>query len=93
MTDEAVDTPLPSLEDTVKEMQTQYQALKDSFDQANKDKDAIIAELKKQNEELSRAVVRSAFAPPAPEPKEPTPEELYAQKINDLFEKSKKLKR
>lgn len=86
-------SPAPSIEDVVKEMQEQYATLKDSFEKANAEKDGLIEALKKQNEELSRAVVRSAFTSPAPEEKEPTEEDVYAQRINAIFEKSKKLKR
>ena len=91
MTDEQ---PNVSIEDAVKEMQSQYTALKASFEQSTKEKDELISELKKTNEELKRAVVRSAFSPaPAEEKQEPTEEELYAQRINRIFEKSKKLTR
>lgn len=92
MTDEQ---PEPvSIEDAVKEMQSQYAALKESFEQATKEKDDIISELRKTNEELKRAVVRTAFSPAPPEEKEePTPEEIYAQRIGAILERSKKLTR
>lgn len=92
MSDEQPETV--SIEDAVKEMQSQYAALKESFEQSTKEKDDIISELRKTNEELKRAVVRTAFSPAPPEEKEePTAEELYAQRIGAILDKSKKLTR
>lgn len=85
---EETENPIEQLRN---EFQTQFDALKSSFEQSSKEKDETIARLTEQNKLLNQALLKSAFTErPAEEPAEKTPEELYAEKINALYEKSRK---
>lgn len=80
-------SPIEQLRD---EMNAQYNALKASFEQSSKEKDESIASLQEENKQLKTALLKSAFTErPEPQPAPPTEEELYAEKINTLYEKSK----
>ena len=72
------------------EMQAQYSELKSAFEQSTKEKDETIAQLQKANQDLQRALLRSAFTEdPSQSAPEKTPEQEYEEKIKALFEKSK----
>ena len=92
MTDEP--TPDNPYEQLKSEMQAQYNELKSAFEASTKEKDDLIAELKQSNQDLQRALLRSAFTegPSQPEP-EKTPEQEYEENIKTLFEKSKAYQR
>ena len=92
MTDEP--TPDNPYEQLKSEMQAQYNELKSAFEASTKEKDDLIAELKQSNQDLQRALLRSAFTegPSQPAP-EKTPEQEYEENIKTLFEKSKAYQR
>ena len=76
------------------EMQAQYNELKSAFQHSTKEKDEMIAQLQKSNQDLQRALLRSAFTE-GPSQSEPvkTPEQEYEEKIQALYEKSKNYQR
>ena len=92
MTDEP--TPDNPYEQLKSEMQAQYNELKSAFEASTKEKDDLIAELKQSNQDLQRALLRSAFTE-GPSQSEPvkTPEQEYEENIKTLFEKSKAYQR
>ena len=93
MTDEPVPEANP-YEQLKSEMQAQYNELKSAFEASTKEKDDLIAELKQSNQDLQRALLRSAFTE-GPSQSEPvkTPEQEYEENIKTLFEKSKAYQR
>ena len=71
------------------EMQAQYNELKSAFENSTKEKDELIAQLQKSNQDLQRALLRSAFTEgPSQSAPAKTPEQEYEEKIKALFEKS-----
>lgn len=92
MTDEP--TPDNPYEQLKSEMQAQYNELKSAFEASTKEKDDLIAQLQQSNQDLQRALLRSAFTegPSQPAP-EKTPEQEYEEKIQDLFTRSKEYQR
>ena len=70
------------------EFQEQFNTLKETFDAENKKNLETISKLTKENEDLHRALVRSAQLPPEQTAKEKTPEEIYQEKIIALADKS-----
>lgn len=91
MSDEPIsEQPIDNPYETLKaEMQSQYMALKDSFEQSNREKDELIAQLKEQNENLNRALLRSAFTTPVQTEPVKTEEQLYQDRISDILNKAK----
>ena len=76
------------------EMQAQYNELKSAFENSTKEKDELIAQLQKSNQDLQRALLRSAFTEgPSQSAPVKTPEQEYEEKIKALFEKSKNYQR
>ena len=76
------------------EMQAQYNELKSAFENSTKEKDELIAQLKQSNQDLQRALLRSAFTEgPSQSAPVKTPEQEYEEKIKALFEKSKNYQR
>ena len=70
------------------EFQEQFATLKTSFEsELAKSKEENSA-LKKENEDLHRALVRSAQLPPQQAPVQKTEEELYAERISAIAAKS-----
>lgn len=90
MTDEekSQTSEIASLRD---EFQTQFDAMKQAFEQSSKEKDEEIAALKENNTQLKAALLKSTFTErPAEEaPKEKSQEELYAEQVDKLYQKSK----
>lgn len=89
MTDEekSQTSEIASLRD---EFQTQFDAMKQAFEQSSKEKDDEIAALKENNTQLKAALLKSTFTErPAEPPKEKSQEELYAEQIDKLYQKSK----
>ena len=86
--------PVNPYEQLKSEMQAQYNELKSAFENSTKEKDELIAQLQKSNQDLQRALLRSAFTegPSQPAP-EKTPEQEYEEKIQDLFTRSKEYQR
>lgn len=82
-------TEVNPIEQLRNEFQTQFDALKQSFEQSTQEKDKTIADLSEQLKLANQALLKSAFTERPAEPvKEKTQEELYAEKINSLYEKS-----
>ena len=76
------------------EMQAQYNELKSAFENSTKEKDEMIAQLQQSNQDLQRALLRSAFTEgPSQSAPEKTPEQEYEEKIQDLFARSKEYQR
>ena len=76
------------------EMQAQYNELKSAFENSTREKDELIAQLQKSNQDLQRALLRSAFTEgPSQSAPVKTPEQEYEEKIKALFEKSKSYQR
>ena len=76
------------------EMQAQYNELKSAFENSTKEKDELIAQLKQSNQDLQRALLRSAFTEgPSQSAPVKTPEQEYEEKIKALYEKSKNYQR
>ena len=94
MTDEPVPETVNPYDTLKQEMQAQYNELKSAFEASTKEKDDLIAELKQSNQDLQRALLRSAFTE-GPSQSEPvkTPEQEYEENIKTLFEKSKAYQR
>ena len=82
--------PVNPYEQLQSEMQSQSSELKSAFEQSTKEKDELIAQLQQSNQDLQRALLRSAFTE-GPSQSEPvkTPEQEYEEKIKALYEKSK----
>ena len=73
------------------EMQAQYNELKSAFETSTREKDELIAQLQQSNQDLQRALLRSAFTEgPSQSAPEKTPEQEYEEKIQDLYKRSKK---
>ena len=70
------------------EFQEQFATLKTSFESELKKSSEENAALRKENEELHRALVRSAQLPPQQTPVQKTEQEIYAERINALAAKS-----
>lgn len=70
------------------EFQEQFNTMKETFAAENKKNLETISKLTKENEDLHRALVRSAQLPPEQTVKEKTPEEIYQEKILALADKS-----
>ena len=68
------------------EFQEQFSALKTSFEESTREKDEHIAQLKSHNQELERALIRSAVHE-APAPSK-TEEQIYSEKITSLANKT-----
>ena len=94
MTDEPTPEKVNPYDQLKSEMQAQYNELKSAFEASTKEKDDLIAELKQSNQDLQRALLRSAFTE-GPSQSEPvkTPEQEYEEKIKALYEKSKNYQR
>ena len=76
------------------EMQAQYNELKSAFENSTREKDELIAQLQQSNQDLQRALLRSAFTEgPSQSAPAKTPEQEYEEKIQALFEKSKNYQR
>ncbi len=76
------------------EMQAQYNELKSAFENSTKEKDELIAQLQQSNQDLQRALLRSAFTEgPSQSAPAKTPEQEYEEKIKALYEKSKNYQR
>ena len=70
------------------EFQQQFSTMKESFEAENKKNLDLITKLTKENEDLHRALVRSAQLPPEQKQPEKTEEEIYQEKIAEYAKKS-----
>ena len=89
-TDPQSEDPIAKLRD---EFQTEFTQLKTTFETENKKNLETISQLQKENEDLHRALIRSAQMPKEEPPPEKTEEEIYADKIIALSERSKQIER
>ena len=93
MTEEAQDhqqqtqteDPIAKLRD---EFQSQFNTLKTTFEEENKKNLETISSLKKENEDLHRALIRSAQLPPVEQPQQKTEEQIYQEQIAEYAKKS-----
>ncbi len=88
--EQVAEDPIAKLRD---EFQSQFTALKTSFETENKKNLETIEKLSKENEELHRALVRSAQIPPTETEPAKTEEEIYAETIVELAKKSREIER
>jgi len=71
------------------EMNAQFTEMKKAFESQVAELTAANAKLQEDNKGLQAALVRSAVAdPPAPAPKEKTPEELYKEQVDAIAKKT-----
>ena len=70
------------------EFQQQFSTMKESFEAENKKNLDLITKLTKENEDLHRALVRSAQLPPEQKQPEKTEAEIYQEKIAEYSKKS-----
>lgn len=77
--------PIAKLRD---EFQSQFNTLKTTFEEENKKNLETISSLKKENEDLHRALIRSAQLPPVPEVPQKTEEQIYQEQITEYAKKS-----
>lgn len=96
-TEQPKQTEQPPAEDPIAklrdEFQTQFTQLKTTFETENKKNLETISQLRKENEDLHRALIRSAQMPKEEPPPQKTEEEIYADKIIALSERSKQIER
>ena len=71
------------------EFSDQFATLKNSYEKTAAEQKELIETLKKENEDLHRALIRSVTLDPQPAPpKEKTEDELYQEHIAELAKKS-----
>ena len=71
------------------EFSEQFATLKNSYEKTAAEQKDLIETLKKENEDLHRALIRSVTFDPQPAPsKEKTEDELYQERIAELAKKS-----
>lgn len=70
------------------EFTEQFTTLKTSYEKTAAEQKETIEKLTKENQDLQRALIRSVTIDPQPASKEPTVEELYQKRIDDLSKKS-----
>ena len=93
MTEEAQDQPQQTqTEDPIAklrdEFQSQFNTLKTTFEEENKKNLETISSLQKENEDLHRALIRSAQLPPVQQVPEKTEEQIYQEQIQEYAKKS-----
>lgn len=93
MTEEAQDQPQQTrTEDPIAklrdEFQSQFNTLKTTFEEENKKNLETISSLKKENEDLHRALIRSAQLPPDQQVPQKTEEQIYQEQIAEYAKKS-----
>ena len=93
MTDESNPSPVPAEKSDVEKLRDEFTAqfvtLKQSFESELTALKTENTSLKETNDELRRALVRSATTPaPAPAENPKTEEELYQEKIADLSKRT-----
>ena len=70
------------------EFTAQFATLKTSYEKTAAEQKETIEKLTKENQDLQRALIRSVTLDPQPASKEPTAEELYQKRIDELSKKS-----
>ena len=93
MTEEAQDQPQQTqTEDPIAklrdEFQSQFNTLKTTFEEENKTNLETISSLKKENEDLHRALIRSAQLPPVEQTPQKTEEQIYQEQVREYAKKS-----
>lgn len=82
------DTTEDSITSLRNEFQEQFSTLKETFEAENKKNLETIEKLTKENEDLHRALVRSAQLPPTQPEKQKTEEEIHQEKIAEYAKRS-----
>lgn len=92
------DAPLPSdapisnpYEELKNEMASQMNELRASFESYRDEKEKELSQLKEDNKNLQRALIRETFSPSETPKQEPTEEELYRTRILSRAERSLEL--
>ena len=80
--------PEDPIEKLRSEFQEHFTTLKNSFEEENKKNLETITKLTKENEDLHRALIRSAQMPAQEVTKPKSDEEIYKEKIAELSKKS-----
>ena len=70
------------------EFSEQFSTLKTSYEKTAAEQSETIASLKKENEDLRRALIRNVTIDPSPQPIEKTQEQLEKERIAALSQKS-----
>ena len=70
------------------EFTEQFATLKTSYEKTAAEQKETIEKLTKENQDLQRALIRSVTIDPQPTSHEPTAEELYQKRIEELSKKS-----
>lgn len=70
------------------EFTEQFATLKTSYEKTAAEQKETIEKLTKENQDLQRALIRSVTIDPQPASHEPTPEELYQERIKKYSKKS-----
>lgn len=78
-------------EELKNEMASQMKELRDSFNAYKEEKESELAQLKEDNKNLQRALIKETFSPTEAPKQEPTEEEKYVAKIEALAARSKQL--
>lgn len=88
MTDEPASETVNPYEELKAEMVSQMNDLRTAFDSYKEEKEKELTQLKEDNKNLQRALIRETFSPvAAPEP-EQTEEQRYKEKIIALAERA-----
>ena len=80
--------PVSEIEKLRNEFQEQFNTLKTSFAAEQEKSAAEISRLQKENEDLHRALIRSAQLPPEQTPVQKTEQEIYAENVAKWAKKS-----
>ena len=70
------------------EFTEQFATLKTSYEKTAAEQKETIEKLTKENQDLQRALIRSVTIDPQPASHEPTADELYQKRIEELSKKS-----
>jgi len=87
-TSEPQQTEKSEIEKLRDEFSEQFSTLKNSYEKTAAEQADTIASLKKENEDLRRALIRNVTIDPSPQPVEKTPEQIEREKIQALSAKS-----
>lgn len=75
------------------EFAEQFSTMKTAFESQIAELSKSNEELRAHNSDLQRALIRNATSEPAPQPKEPTPEEMQQKMVEERVRRAKELQR
>ena len=93
MSDEPIETISNPYEELKNEMASQMNELRTSFESYRDEKEKELAQLKEDNKNLQRALIRETFSPSETPKQEPTEEEQYRTRVLSRAERSLELMR